>query len=315
MGRKKAKPNYRRIILRLPDLDHSKLAVLNSLTSPNSRRVYKHAIEKFIAWYCSEPQGQMKQTFYLYDDAGRLASVRDESTPDATIVFSYDEGGRKTKTSVCRPEDYRPNTAIAGSPFEAADHAPNLPGGGTATTLYDEQDRPTEVQVRNKTGEVVNRAVRTYDAQGHVAEEQQILDKPELLFPPEHIAKMIEESGVPEAELMQELRTKLTDFMSGQPGPSSISYRYDTQGRRIHTSRRFFNRYDEIDTTYDDHGDVESEIERSTRPDSSPSFYEVLHSYTYDQHGNWTEQQSSHRSSPDADFQALAPTKRSLNYY
>ena len=56
MGRKKAKPNYRRIILRLPDLDHSKLAVLNSLTSPNSRRVYKHAIEKFVAWYCSEPR-------------------------------------------------------------------------------------------------------------------------------------------------------------------------------------------------------------------------------------------------------------------
>jgi len=56
MGRKKAKPNYRRIVLRLPDLDHSKLAVLNSLASPNSRRVYLHAIEKFIAWYCSEPR-------------------------------------------------------------------------------------------------------------------------------------------------------------------------------------------------------------------------------------------------------------------
>jgi hypothetical protein len=40
----------------LPDLDHSKLAVLNSLASPNSRRVYQHAIEKFIAWYCSEPR-------------------------------------------------------------------------------------------------------------------------------------------------------------------------------------------------------------------------------------------------------------------
>jgi hypothetical protein len=39
MGRKKAKPNCRRIALRLPDLDHSKLAVLNSLASPNSRRV------------------------------------------------------------------------------------------------------------------------------------------------------------------------------------------------------------------------------------------------------------------------------------
>jgi hypothetical protein len=41
MGHKKAKANYRRIVLRLPDLDHSKMAVLNSLTSPASRRVYK----------------------------------------------------------------------------------------------------------------------------------------------------------------------------------------------------------------------------------------------------------------------------------
>ena len=56
MGRKKAKANYRRIVLRLPDLDHSKTAVLNSLTSPASRRVYKYAIEKFVAWYCSEPR-------------------------------------------------------------------------------------------------------------------------------------------------------------------------------------------------------------------------------------------------------------------
>ena len=32
------------------------MAVLNSLTSPASRRVYKYAIEKFVAWYCSEPR-------------------------------------------------------------------------------------------------------------------------------------------------------------------------------------------------------------------------------------------------------------------
>jgi hypothetical protein len=30
-------------------LDHSKLAVLNSLTSPGSRRVYQYAIQQFIA--------------------------------------------------------------------------------------------------------------------------------------------------------------------------------------------------------------------------------------------------------------------------
>jgi integrase len=56
MGNRKAKANYRRTVLRLPDLDHSKAAVLNSLTSPGSRRVYQYAIEQFVAWYCSEPR-------------------------------------------------------------------------------------------------------------------------------------------------------------------------------------------------------------------------------------------------------------------
>jgi hypothetical protein len=48
MGNRKAKANYRRTVLRLPDLDHSKAAVLNSLSSPGSRRVYRYAIEQFI---------------------------------------------------------------------------------------------------------------------------------------------------------------------------------------------------------------------------------------------------------------------------
>jgi hypothetical protein len=39
-----------------PDLDHCKRAVLNSLGSPASRRVYEYAIDQFIAWYCSEPR-------------------------------------------------------------------------------------------------------------------------------------------------------------------------------------------------------------------------------------------------------------------
>lgn len=43
-------------MLRLPDLDHCKSAVLNSLGSPASRRVYEYAIDQLIAWYCSEPR-------------------------------------------------------------------------------------------------------------------------------------------------------------------------------------------------------------------------------------------------------------------
>jgi integrase len=43
-------------VLKLPDLEQSKSAVINSLSSPSSRRSYDHAIREFIDWYCSEPR-------------------------------------------------------------------------------------------------------------------------------------------------------------------------------------------------------------------------------------------------------------------
>lgn len=48
--------------LRLPDLDQAKSAVLNSLPSKESQRGYQHAIEEFIAWYCSEPRLSFNKT-------------------------------------------------------------------------------------------------------------------------------------------------------------------------------------------------------------------------------------------------------------
>ena len=42
--------------LNLPDLDQARSAVLNSLPSKESQRGYRHAIDEFIAWYCSEPR-------------------------------------------------------------------------------------------------------------------------------------------------------------------------------------------------------------------------------------------------------------------
>ncbi|MDQ2844513.1 MAG: tyrosine-type recombinase/integrase [Acidobacteriota bacterium] len=43
-------------VLKLPDLEQSKSAVLNSLPSVSSQRSYGHAIRQFIDWYCSEPR-------------------------------------------------------------------------------------------------------------------------------------------------------------------------------------------------------------------------------------------------------------------
>src|SRR5580704_13372357 len=49
-------------ILKLPDLEQSKSAVLNSLTSPSSQRTYDHAIREFIECYCSEPRLAFNKT-------------------------------------------------------------------------------------------------------------------------------------------------------------------------------------------------------------------------------------------------------------
>ena len=50
---KKSSP---KLSLNLPDLDQAKSSVLNSLPSKESQRGYRHAIDEFIAWYCSEPR-------------------------------------------------------------------------------------------------------------------------------------------------------------------------------------------------------------------------------------------------------------------
>jgi integrase len=42
--------------LNLPELEQCKNTVLNSLPSFESKRAYRHAIDHFIEWYCSEPR-------------------------------------------------------------------------------------------------------------------------------------------------------------------------------------------------------------------------------------------------------------------
>ena len=69
MAKKQAGKGKRRVpktVLRLPDLDQAKSAVLNSLSSIDAQRGYRHAIE-FIEWYCSEPRLSFSKTVVLRD--------------------------------------------------------------------------------------------------------------------------------------------------------------------------------------------------------------------------------------------------------
>ena len=61
--RKKKRPPKR--VLALPDLEQSKAAVLNSLTSKSGQRSYDRAITDFVDWHCSEPRLAFNRTVVL----------------------------------------------------------------------------------------------------------------------------------------------------------------------------------------------------------------------------------------------------------
>src|SRR5438128_11940547 len=73
-GKKAHRPKLR---LGLPDLDQTKAAVLDSLRSSESQRGYRHSIDEFIAWYCSEPRLSFNKTvvtrYRIHLETRRLA--------------------------------------------------------------------------------------------------------------------------------------------------------------------------------------------------------------------------------------------------
>jgi hypothetical protein len=63
-SRKRTHPKPK-AVLRLPDLDQAKSAVLNSLTFADAQRGYRRAIDEFVEWYCSEPRLSFNRTVVL----------------------------------------------------------------------------------------------------------------------------------------------------------------------------------------------------------------------------------------------------------
>jgi hypothetical protein len=80
-GRKKSPKR----ILALPDLEHAKTAVLNSLTSASGQRTYEHAIREFVGWYCSEPRLAFNRTvvlrYRMHLEPAPLRARYDQSAP------------------------------------------------------------------------------------------------------------------------------------------------------------------------------------------------------------------------------------------
>jgi site-specific recombinase XerD len=62
---KTTKRHKPKTILRFPDLEHSKNAVVDSLSAASLQESYGHAIDEFIGWYCSEPRLAFNRTVVL----------------------------------------------------------------------------------------------------------------------------------------------------------------------------------------------------------------------------------------------------------
>jgi hypothetical protein len=97
MPKKMKKPAARKVVLRLPDLDHAKSSVLSSLSSLRSRRNYKFAMEQFITWYCSEPRLALNRTVVL-----RSGNTSNHSVwpPVRSIKGSLQSGALHTRRQI-----------------------------------------------------------------------------------------------------------------------------------------------------------------------------------------------------------------------
>ena len=106
----KRKPHSRRTrtttksVLRLPDLKHAKAAVLNSLTSPDAQRGYRHAIDEFVDWYCSEPRLALNRIVVLRYRS-HLECVNSHLAPSTYVSVP------------CAGLHTRPPTAVSSAPI------------------------------------------------------------------------------------------------------------------------------------------------------------------------------------------------------
>ena len=108
----KPKRTTTRSVLRLPDLEHAKTAVLNSLTSPDAQRGYRHAIDEFVDWYCSEPRLVLNRTVVLryrshLESRSRAKFRRGAGEPSKFASFGDPRHPRKIIHSVVDFRDRR----------------------------------------------------------------------------------------------------------------------------------------------------------------------------------------------------------------
>jgi len=275
---------------------------------------------------------------YEYDDKGRPLTTTNSPEKGCRIDFHYNELGRKTSIQRFSPEVFKryQQGVIAESLWTAAQAGIGIPLGGSATTIYNDRDQQTELQIRDAEDRLVSRTVRTYDANGRLVEEERIQENPALFF-----ADKFSAEGQPQltAAQLEAMNTAMKSLLRGRSG-TGTSHIYDEQGRisKIHDRNFVFDKITII--IYNDQGDKAEERTASTEngviptgvphsidkhgalvpsqpavePQASPvpEQSEVHYEYQYDSRGNWTQQTANHLSGHVA---SSIVRNRKLTYY
>jgi YD repeat-containing protein len=195
------------------------------------------------------------------------------------------------------------------------------PLGGIVKTLYDENDRPTELQVYVAGGKLAERLVRAYDSAGRPMETKVVLEDISAIFPADTAKELLNQPGAAE-----ELQRQLLELLGPQREFGKVTYTYDSEGRvtekhnnfgpgEIVTKSVYNHQGDPIEERTTTSGNPLDAANASAAPDAMGAESGLVYVYKYDGYGNWTEQAMQSKSHPDGVLQDAGICRRTITYY
>jgi hypothetical protein len=265
--------------------------------------------------------GSKDVTTTRYSPDGKLLMPKTSFTsvpePGGHVDVRYEQGVKSTiqtfdsKTQMPSSFSYDKGH----SPWDLAALGAGVPKGANVTTLYDENNQATELQIRGADGTVIYKFVRAYNANGRVTEEKMILENPTAYFLDNLSEEQRAKLGGPE-----EFKRVVTIESAMLRGKAQVGafYTFDEQNRLVKIVER--DQMWEKTTTiaYNDQGDaVEKQatfadnaafpagvllgvdatgtavqIDPHAKPNPPawvPKGYSIRYVYQYDSFGNWVQ--------------------------
>jgi hypothetical protein len=288
--------------------------------------------------------GSKYVTTTKYSPDGKLLAPKTPFTsvpePGGHVEVRYEHGVKTTiqtfdsKTQMQLSSTYGENF----SPWDSAALGGGVPKGGNVTTLYDENNQATELQIRGADEAVICRMMRTYNANGRVTEEKTIVENPAASIL-DKLPQVNRDEITPE---QLKINVAVSSFMMRGKSQVGVFYTFDEQNRLVKIVER--SPLVEKTTTIANNEQGDKAQERVTLadnealpsgallridetgtpvpidPDAKPNLpatvpkeYSIRYVYQYDSFGNWV--QRIRIVSMDSQPEESSVRNRKLSYY